>query len=122
MKQKSVISSLSNPQMKNLTLLQKKAKARDEQGIFVVEGLKMFEEAREAGILRKVYASESFYQEKTLENQCYFADLDYDIITDSVFKEVADTLTPQGIMGTVKMPEYNLDTIVKAPEVCLLLL
>jgi len=122
MKQKSVISSLSNPQMKNLTLLQKKAKARDEQGIYVVEGLKMFEEAREAGILMKAYASESFYQEKTQENQYYFADLDYDIITDSVFKEVADTLTPQGIMGTVKKPEYYLDSIMKAPEACLLLL
>jgi TrmH family RNA methyltransferase len=122
MKQKSVISSLSNPQIKNLSLLQKKAKARDEQGIFVVEGLKMFEEARDAGILMKAYASESFYQEKTQENQCYFADLDYDIITDSVFKEAADTLTPQGIMGTVKKPEYNLDSIMKVPEACLLLL
>ncbi|MDF2941196.1 MAG: hypothetical protein K0S01_54 [Herbinix sp.] len=122
MKQKSVISSLSNPQMKNLTLLQKKAKARDEQGIFVVEGLKMFEEAREAGLLVKAYTSESFYQDKIQENPNYFTDLDYDIITDSVFKEVADTMTPQGIMGTVKRSEYNLESILKAPEACLLIL
>ena len=49
MKTRNVISSLSNPQMKNLILLQKKAKARTEQGIFVIEGIKMFEEAIEAG-------------------------------------------------------------------------
>ena len=46
MKQKTVISSSSNAQVKNLNLLQKKARAREEQGIFVVEGRKMFEEAR----------------------------------------------------------------------------
>jgi TrmH family RNA methyltransferase len=122
MKQKSVISSLSNPQMKNLTLLQKKAKARDEQGIFVIEGLKMFEEAREAGLLVKAYASESFYQEKMNENPNYFAEIDYDILTDSVFKEVSDTLTPQGIMGTVKKSEYSLEHMLNTPAACLLLL
>jgi TrmH family RNA methyltransferase len=122
MKQIIVISSLSNAQMKNLILLQKKAKARDEQGVFVIEGLKMFEEAREAGILTKAYASESFYGEIIKEKPNYFADIDYDIITDSVFKEVSDTLTPQGIMGTVKKAEYNLDHMLKVKDACLLLL
>ncbi len=122
MKQKSVISSFSNAQMKNLTLLQKKAKARDEQGIYVIEGLKMFEEAREAGLLTKAYASESFYKEKIQEDPNYFTDLDYDIIADAVFKEVSDTKTPQGIMGTVKKASYCLNNILENPEACLLLL
>jgi len=122
MKQKIVISSLSNTQIKNLSLLQKKAKTRQEQGVFVIEGIKMFEEAREAGILTKAYASESFYGEKIRENPNYFIDLDYDIITDSVFKEVSDTLTPQGIMGTVKKATYNLDHMLKVKDACLLLL
>jgi TrmH family RNA methyltransferase len=122
MKQKSVISSLSNPQIKNLTLLQKKAKAREEQGVFVVEGRKMFDEARDAGLLVKAFASESFYHEIMQENHGYFADLDYEIITDSVFKEVSDTMTPQGIMGTVRRNEHTLESILNTPEVCLLLL
>jgi TrmH family RNA methyltransferase len=99
MKQKTMISSLSNAQLKNLTLLQKKAKEREEQGIFVVEGSKMFEEARDAGILVKAYASESFYQTKLAENESYLEGIEYEIVTDSVFKEVSDTKTPQGIMG-----------------------
>lgn len=122
MKQKTVISSISNAQIKNLTLLQKKAKAREEQGIFVVEGLKMFEEAREAKLLIKAYSSESFYNSRTQENPNYFDDLEYEIMTDSIFKEISDTQTPQGIMGTVKKPNYSLEDLIRDPNACLLLL
>lgn len=122
MKQKDVITSLSNARVKNLSLLQKKAKERSEQGVFVIEGWKMFEEAVDAGLLVKAYASESFYREKLQENPGYFHDLDYDVLADSVFKEVSDTKTPQGIMGIVKQISYDLDDILRTPAVCLLLL
>lgn len=39
-----MITSSSNQQMKNITALMKKAKIRKEQGLFVVEGKKMYEE------------------------------------------------------------------------------
>ena len=45
--EKSMITSTSNQQMKNLMLLMKKAKARNEQELFVVEGRKMFQEVPE---------------------------------------------------------------------------
>jgi RNA methyltransferase, TrmH family len=119
---KSVISSLSNPQMKNIVLLQKKAKEREEQDLFVIEGLKMFEEARDAGILVKSYVSQSFYDEKLLEKPNYFSDLDYEIITDSVLKEISDTKTPQGILATVKRASYSLESLITDPNACLLIL
>lgn len=122
MKPKNVISSLSNAQVKNLTLLQKKSKARDEQGVFIIEGLKMFEEARELGLLKKAYTSESFYGQMAKEKPEYFDRLDYEILTDSVFKEVSETLTPQGIMGIVNKSGYSLENMLKAPDACLLLL
>jgi RNA methyltransferase, TrmH family len=122
MKNKDIISSLSNAQMKNLTLLQKKAKTRDEQGVFVVEGWKMFEEALELGLMKKAYVSESFYQEMAVEEPDYFQSFEYEIVSDSVFKEVADTKTPQGIMGLVKKVEYSLEHIIRTPNPCLLLL
>lgn len=121
-KPKNVISSSSNSQVKNLILLQKKAKARDEQGIFVIEGLKMFEEAKEAGILQKAFVSESFFQEKKQDNPEFFVDINYDIIIDSIFKEISETKTPQGIMGLVKKAEYSLESMLNAPDACLLLL
>ena len=39
-----MITSTSNPQVKHLLQLQKKSKARNEEGVFVVEGLRMFVE------------------------------------------------------------------------------
>lgn len=122
MKQKTFISSTSNAQVKNLNLLQKKARERDEQGIFVIEGIKMFEEAREAGLLIKAYASESFYLEKMKEKPDYFDDLEYEVLTDSVFREVSDTKTPQGIMGLVNKTRYSLEDMLRDPTACLMLL
>lgn len=55
-----MITSTSNQQMKNLTLLMKKAKARNEQGVFVAEGRKMFLETPVEWV-KQVYVSESFY-------------------------------------------------------------
>ena len=60
--EKSMITSTSNQQMKNLMLLMKKAKARNEQELFVVEGRKMFQEVPKEW-LKQVYVSESFFAE-----------------------------------------------------------
>ena len=122
MKQKTIISSMSNAQVKNLALLLKKAKEREEQGIFVIEGVKMFEEAKDAGLLKKAYCSESYYREITHVKPDYFDDLNYEILTDSVFKETSETKTPQGIMGTVHIATYKLEEILRHPRACLLLL
>ena len=122
MKQKTVISSMSNTQVKNLTLLQKKAKEREEQGLFVIEGMKMFEEAKAAKLLKKAYISESLYQELLRDRSDYFDDLEYEVLTEKVFKEVSETKTPQGIMGMVAMAHYKLEDILANPRACLLLL
>lgn len=117
-----MITSSSNSQVKNLNLLQKKSKAREEQGVFVIEGLRIFNEARAANFLVKTYASETFYSERVLEDKGYFKDLDYEVISDSVFKDISETKTPQGIMGIVKKPAYSLDEILKIRNSFLLLL
>lgn len=39
-----IISSTSNAQVKQLIQLQKKAKLRAEQDVFIVEGIKMYQE------------------------------------------------------------------------------
>jgi TrmH family RNA methyltransferase len=122
MKPKTVISSSSNSQIKNIASLLKKSKAREEQRLYVVEGLKMFEEARTAGLLAKAYVSESFYNGKESVDPDFFDGLDYEILTDSLFHEVSETMTPQGVMGLVRTTEYSLEEIIKKPGVCLLLL
>jgi TrmH family RNA methyltransferase len=117
-----MISSSSNPQIKNIIQLQKKSKARAEQSAFVIEGIKMFEESKDGGYLIKAYVAESFYAEKLTENPDYFTGFPYEIVTDGVLKETSDTLTPQGIMAIVKKPVYDLKTIITAADANLVLL
>lgn len=99
-----MITSTANAQVKNLILLNKKAKARREQGVFIAEGRKMFEEAP-AEWIQKVYVSESYIAQE--ENYWGLEDKDYEILSDSVFKAVSDTQTPQGILTVVSMPKWE---------------
>lgn len=105
-----MITSNSNQQMKNILQLQKKAKTRCEQRVFVVEGPKMTFEAPMDWV-EKVYVSESFW--KNTENISKLETYDYEVVSDSVFKSISDTQTPQGILALVKMPEYTLDDLLK---------
>lgn len=102
-----MITSSSNPQVKNVIQLSKKAKARKDQGLFVVEGKKMFSEIP-GGWLHQVYVSESFLSEP--ENAELLSGAEYEVLSDSVFKAASDTRTPQGILALVRMPEYKLSS------------
>ena len=116
-----MISSTSNPQMKHLVQMQKKAKLRKEEQAFVVEGTKMFEEAVEGNLVIKAYFSETYWKEKA-EGKSYLEKIAYEIVTDSVLKEISDTMTPQGVIAIVKMPHYDLQELIKREQVNLVLL
>lgn len=116
---KEMITSTSNQQMKKLSLLMKKAKERRQQGLFVVEGVKMFREAPRDWIV-SVYVSEEF--ETVPEHRSLLSDIPYEIVADSVFRAVSDTQTPQGILAVVKMPHYTLDDVLRTDETHLLIL
>ena len=122
MVQKDIISSSGNAQIKRLALLQKKAREREKQGLFIVEGKKMFQEARKAQLIVKAYAGESFYRKIMEEKPGYFDEVDYEVVKDSVLKEVSDTKTPQGIMGMVRRYQYRLEDMLAIPDACLLIL
>ena len=94
-----------------------KAKARNEQELFVVEGRKMFQEVPEEW-LKQVYVSESFFA----ENDKMLAGYTYEIVSDSVFKAVSDTQTPQGILCLVRKPQYRLEELLKGADTHLLIL
>ena len=112
-----MITSTANQQMKNLALLMKKAKARNEQGLFVVEGRKMFQEVPKEW-LKQVYVSENFFT----EHEEMLSGYTYEIVSDSVFKAISDTQTPQGILCLVKKPEYALEELLRGSETHLLIL
>ena len=98
-----MITSTSNSQIKNVINLIKKSKDRKVQGLFVVEGKRMFEETprdRIAGL----YVSESFER----DNKKSLKGCSYETVSDEVFCHMSDTKTPQGVMALVKMREYSV--------------
>lgn len=106
-----MITSTSNQQVKNLVQLQKKGKARREQKLFIVEGIRMFAEIPENWI-QQIYVSESFL----LANPDKLFGKEYEVLADKVFEYVSDTKTPQGVLGVVKMPEYTKDDLLQGED------
>ena len=101
-----MITSTSNPRIKNLVLLGKKAKARKEQGVFLAEGRKMTEEAPKEWI-RELYVSETYLA----ENKNSLFGMEYEVLSDHVMKAAADTQTPQGILAVVSIPKWNFNDL-----------
>ncbi|MEE1314576.1 MAG: RNA methyltransferase [Faecalimonas sp.] len=108
-----MITSTSNAQVKRLLQLQKKSKARNEEGVFVVEGLRMFTEVPRERV-EKVYLSESLYNRK--KHDLNLQNLEVEILSDTVFSYVSDTKTPQGILCVVRRKEYVADELLKIPN------
>lgn len=106
-----MISSTGNNQVRNVIALTKKAKARREQKLFVVEGVRMFSELP-ADRIDKVFVSESFLKQKdgkAILEKCAGR---YETVTDEVFKAMSDTQTPQGILALARQYEYTLKDIL----------
>lgn len=113
-----MITSAANQQVKNLIQLQKKGKARKEQGVFVAEGGKMFLEAPREWIV-KTYVSEEFFKR---EEKGMLKGRDYEVVDDRVFKTISDTMTPQGILSVIRRPVYTLEEILKKENPHLMIL
>jgi len=139
-----MITSIANQKMKRLAQLQEKSRQRNKEGIFVAEGLKMFEEAP-MEYLQEIYVRESLWKQMhdvgqrakssgknsanfvgTVVNKdsmrlaearqklesCENKGILVETVADEVFKKVADTQTPQGILFVMKQLDYTLDDLL----------
>lgn len=115
-----MITSTSNVQIKEIVALLKKSKERKEKKVFVIEGRKMFEEiCLDPSRVVKAYFAESYVKEQYADKT--IPEVPYEIVADSVFEAMAETVTPQGVLAIVKMPEYSLkDMIADAGTLVLL--
>lgn len=102
-----MITSTSNQQIKNIIKLQKSAGQRRKQGVFIVEGIRMFREIPK-NLLRQVYVTEEFVQ----KNEALFQDISYELVSSSVFRDISDTMTPQGVLAVVQSVSYPLRKVV----------
>ncbi|MCD7708822.1 MAG: RNA methyltransferase [Clostridiales bacterium] len=114
-----MVTSTSNPLVKNLVALGKQPKERRRQGVFLVEGVRMCREIPK-GWLRGLYVSESF-----IEGGGHAAALEgreHTVLSDRAFAAASGTKTPQGIMAAVKRPEYEFDDLLCGEKTLLLIL
>lgn len=118
-----MITSTSNARVKRLVNLRKKRKARDEEGVFLVEGIRMFREVP-VDKLREVYVSESFYkkEKETIEKVLAEGDIRAELVSDTVFSHISDTKTPQGILCVVQQMDYMLEQMIQGEQRHLLVL
>ena len=107
-----MITSTSNARVKRLVNLKKKRKSRDEEKVFLVEGIRMFREVP-VKQLEEVYVSESFYKKErdTVELVLKGSEVRPEVLSDTVFDYVSDTKTPQGVLCVVRQMEYSLEEV-----------
>lgn len=113
-----MITSTGNTKMRRIVNLERKAKLRYSEGVFIVEGLKMFLEAPK-GLIEEVYVSEGFMAKNSRE---LFENICYEMVSDEVFQKISDTQTPQGILCVMKMPSYSMKTLLEKKHKLFLLL
>lgn len=112
-----MIESLSNVKIKQIQKLIKQSRTRRKERAFVVEGWKMTSEALIRNLVLHLYITESekkSYEEHLKRLGC---NLDgkkglVEIVADSVFRQISDTVTPQGILAIVQMPEYSCQQVI----------
>ena len=116
-----MITSTSNARVKELVQLQKKSKVRNEQGVFLVEGVKMYQEIPQEQLV-KIYVSETFADKQKEEINRLKDRRKLEYLSDHVFQYVSDTKTPQGILCVVRQSTYCLEDILEAEDAHLLVL
>ena len=107
-----MITSSANGKVKQVMNLIKKAKARNESGLFVAEGLRIFKEIPREQI-DSIFVSESFLKEE--ERKRLIDGMKYEVLTYEVFQVMSDTKTPQGILALVKQHAYTPEDLTRVP-------
>lgn len=104
-----VITSKENSLIKLVSSLQTSVKHRKKEGLFVLEGLRICQDAYDNGIrFDKLIVSESaaLKHKEDIEkfakksNECFK-------ISDNLFKKISDTTSPQGIIAVANIPNIK---------------
>ncbi len=109
------ITSRENSLIKLVCNLQSSAKNRAENGAFVLEGLRICDDAYNNGIrFDKLIFSDTAY-EKYNDVALTFANNSSDcfVVPDSLFNKISDTTNPQGIIAVCKREEVRTADIDK---------
>lgn len=106
-----VITAKNNPKIKEIKALLTSSKERRKNGIFVLEGVRLCCDAlRSECEIISAFSTEDCqnrYAEEIniIKNNC----VDFYTVSNDVLKSISDTVTPQGIVCTVKIKEKSFE-------------
>jgi len=98
----SFLKGISHMTIKKL----KTKKGRDESGLFIVEGEKFVSEIPEPWIIRQYAMSQRFVD--THDISMYKKRARCEIVRDSIFDGISDTVSPQGILAVCEKKHWEL--------------
>ncbi len=104
-----VITSKDNDIVKKIRKLKDK-KYRSELGVYVIEGIKVIEEAINENVeIEKIVICEDCTEDSIIPQKLMYAIAKYNCIyvSKKVFEVLTDVVAPQGILAIVRRPEKN---------------
>lgn len=104
-----VITSKDNDIVKKIRKLKDK-KYRGELGVYVIEGIKVIEEAINENVeIEKIVICEDCTEDSIIPQKLMYAIAKYNCIyvSKKVFEVLTDVVAPQGILAIVRRPEKN---------------
>jgi TrmH family RNA methyltransferase len=109
------VSSAQNATLKRIRALHQRSN-RDKEGLFLLEGVKLLNEAYAKGVaVLDVVVSKSYWTEGMSDvEQSGINELH--VVEDKVFKELMTTQTPSGIIAVAKTNHHALSECIKGDE------
>ncbi len=127
------ITSVNNEKIKDIVKLTKSASRRREEGVFIVEGLRLVSEVP-IDRLVEIFVEESFLDklesgagggnEKTVLNLIESAEQKDSCtkVNQSVMKKLSDTDSPQGVLAVVSMEKHDIAELTAGDSVPFILI
>lgn len=103
------LSSRDNAVIKRINMLVSSADKRKEEGLFVIEGLRLCADAFENNArIKRLIVTKSAYEKYEKEIVKFAQKSEFcNIIPDSLAAKISDTKTPQGVFMAVYRPDSN---------------
>lgn len=99
-----MITSSTNPTLKLIRALQSKRRTRESEGAFVIEGVRLLEEAVRAGLTPRAILHTPDLDERALAALRSFPNVPAQTVTSALLASVSETDSPAGVLAIVPFP------------------
>lgn len=105
------ISSRENRLIKDYVKLSSSKSRRDKAGLFVIEGIKLLEEAVKSGVkTERVFVTDEAYEKYALSSEKFFQFDNIYLITPEISEKMTSQETPQGVYAVCRKLDKHIDT------------